>query len=348
VTAAPPRPTALGPAVATGTTEGDRAVLVLAVIGGAPDLAVLASVAAAHRFDLRALATADELVTEGARRQPDAIVIDAEHPELDAYTLCAALKDTPATATIPIVLVTSSDVEEARWRALRVGCDEVLERPIDRQLLAFRIASFAYLRRAWATTRSSDNVLEALRRFALARDRADGRSERRLARACREFGRYLGLAEPELRALELAAALHDIGEIGIPPSILLKRGPLSPSEVEVMKRHTEIGAALLEPLANTQLLVSIVRHHHEQWSGRGYPDRLAGEAIPLLARVFRLLDVYDAVTQDRPYQRAYDLVEAIDIVAQDARDGGADPRLFEQFRTWLAAGGSAAWTTEPG
>jgi HD-GYP domain-containing protein (c-di-GMP phosphodiesterase class II) len=181
----------------------------------------------------------------------------------------------------------------------------------------------------------ADGHTELLVRLAVTaelRDDATGKHCFRVGRLAMLLGRRAGLPERELAALDLAARLHDIGKIVIPDAILLKPGPLDATETHLMRSHTVIGADILAgsaiPAADSAR--AIARHHHERWDGNGYPDGLAREAIPLAARVAALADVYDALTHDRPYKRAWSHGHAIDYIA-GVRGTQFDPRLTDLF-----------------
>lgn len=313
----------------------DTTVRVLIVHSDPADLAVLASVVAANSFELRVLEPGADVVGETRNYQPDSVVLDVRQRTSDGYALCRSLKSDPQTASVPVILTGSLDGPEARTRAFAVGCDDFLEKPINRQILAHRLRSFARLRRAWGATAHSEPLLAALCRFVRARDHARGRSDDRLHRMCERFGAALRLGPREQAALEQAALLHDIGEIGLPETIFAKAGPLTHAERSLVELHTEIGAELLHSLPDTELLASIVRHHHERFDGNGYPDQLAADEIPVLARVFRILDVFDAVTREQVYQRAHSRAEALAILRSEARDGSIDPSMLDVFERWL-------------
>ena len=141
----------------------------------------------------------------------------------------------------------------------------------------------------------------------------------------------MGIVDPALlKAIDAAALLHDLGKLGIPDYLLNKPGPLSPSEFEQVKRHVTIGAEILSGLPSSSPLVAIVRHHHENWDGTGYPDSLRGSDIPIGARVLSVIDCYDALTSERPYRRALSRERAIAII--QARSGTiADPAVVAAF-----------------
>jgi len=128
------------------------------------------------------------------------------------------------------------------------------------------------------------------------------------------LGRRLALPPVDLERLERGGLLHDIGKIGVSSGVLDKQGPLDADEWEQMRAHTTLGAMILEPIARYADIIPIVRHHHERWDGGGYPDHLAGEAIPYLARVLALADVYDALTSDRPYRAGMTPRKALSMI----------------------------------
>jgi putative two-component system response regulator len=169
------------------------------------------------------------------------------------------------------------------------------------------------------------------------RDDATGRHCYRVGRLALLLGRRVGLPEADLDGLELAARLHDIGKLVIPDAILLKAGRLDPTEKHLMRTHAAIGAEILagSALPAAESARAIARHHHERWDGTGYPDRLAGEAIPVAARVAALADVYDALTHERPYKPAWPHEQAVDYIAGE-RGAQFDPRLVDQFLEMMA------------
>jgi putative two-component system response regulator len=186
----------------------------------------------------------------------------------------------------------------------------------------------------------ADGHTELLVRLAVTaelRDDATGKHCFRVGRLAMLLGRRAGLPESELAALDLAARLHDIGKIVIPDAILLKPGRLDATETHLMRSHTVIGADILagSALAAADSARAIARHHHERWDGGGYPDGLAGEAIPLAARVAALADVYDALTHDRPYKQAWPHDHAVAYIA-GVRGTQFDPRLTDLFLAMMA------------
>jgi putative nucleotidyltransferase with HDIG domain len=186
--------------------------------------------------------------------------------------------------------------------------------------------------------------LDTIRSLAAAVDAKDpytrGHAQRVSALAV-EIGRELGLAAPELQALEYGGVLHDIGKIGIPDAILAKRGALTPQEMDVVRAHPVVGAEIVAGVEFLGGAVPAIRHHHERWDGGGYPDGLAGEAIPLVARIVNIADTWDACTSRRPYQDAIpaDLVAAI---LDGLKGAQTDPRVHDALVAVLRRRGELA------
>jgi len=188
----------------------------------------------------------------------------------------------------------------------------------------------AQRKRAMDQLDSTESTLFALARIVEAKDENTGDHCSRLAHKAVGFGRALGLSSPELQALRRGGVLHDIGKLGIPDHILLKPGALTDEEWVVMRQHTTIGYHLVSKLRSLRLTAPIIRHHHERWDGQGYPDGLAGEAIPLPARLMAVADVYDALTQERIYKPAWSMAST---EAQILAGAGTqfDPAVVQAF-----------------
>jgi putative two-component system response regulator len=149
------------------------------------------------------------------------------------------------------------------------------------------------------------------------------------------LGERLGIAEENIKALRWAGIVHDVGKVAVPDLILLKPGPLTPEEMVIMRKHSEVGERICAPLRSFRLVLPIIRHHHEKRNGSGYPDGLRGEEIPLTARILQLADVYDALTTDRPYRTAVASEIALSMMDEEATHGWWDRDLFEVFRDMI-------------
>ena len=226
------------------------------------------------------------------------------------------------------------------WALLRPVQAGVLLLALALGLALFLLLRGTYLRAERALAASYEALLVALARALEAKDdETEGHSERVTAYALR-LGRALGLRREALEDLRRGALLHDLGKIGIPDAVLRKPGPLTEEEKALMRTHPLIGDRILEGLPALQGARGVVRHHHERFDGRGYPEGLQGEEIPLLARIFAVVDAYDAMTSDRPYRRALSHGEALAAIAREAGKQ-FDPQVVRVFLRVFAEGREA-------
>ncbi|MFN3568315.1 MAG: HD domain-containing phosphohydrolase [Caldimicrobium sp.] len=296
---------------------------------------------------------------------PDIILTDYMMPEMDGIELCKIVKNNPETLDIGVILITGVGDLEIRIQGLTVGADDFLNKPFMLPELQARIRSLskvklyhdflknyqkqleeevekkaadliqANLRLQLALHEIKDLSLEIIYRLAKAaeyRDEHTGNHIQRMAHYAVIIGSHLGLSNEALDVLRYAAPLHDIGKLGIPDAILLKPGPLTPKEWEIMKTHTIIGANILKgsKIKYLKAAEKIALYHHERWDGTGYPLGLKGTKIPLFARIVALADEFDALTTDRPYRKALSLEEAFSIIKK-GQGSHFDPELVEIF-----------------
>jgi putative two-component system response regulator len=262
------------------------------------------------------------------RDVPDLVLLDVNMPGLDGFEVCRHIKEEAATKLVPVVMITALDRSEDRVRALEAGADDFMTKPVDRVELVARVRSALKLKAVYDTLESAEHVIFSLASAVEAKDSYTEAHTERVARAARQLGERLGLGDPELDALFRGGMVHDIGKIGIPDAILLKPGPLNRTETLIMRDHPVIGERIVRPLKSSGRLLPIIRHHHERFDGRGYPDGLRGQDIPLLARIVAVCDAHDALISDRPYRKGLSVGEAKQILC----DGGGtewDPELVE-------------------
>jgi putative two-component system response regulator len=265
------------------------------------------------------------------RERPDVVLLDVNMPRLDGFEVCRRLKDNPATRLIPVVLITGLSAIEDRVRGIDAGADDVLSKPFIPLELEARVRSLARLKRYTDELDSAASLILSLGRAIEARDPYTQGHCERLASYATALGSHLGLPDDQQLALYRGGYLHDLGKVGIPDGILLKPGRLDPGEYLVMQRHTVIGDSICRELRLLHDVSPIVRHHHERADGTGYPDRLVGEAIPLLAQLMAVVDVYDALTSERPYRSALTSEQACDELRTEARQGWKNVWLVEEF-----------------
>lgn len=276
------------------------------------------------------------------RERPDLVISDVVMPRQDGFNLCRSIKRDEATRLIPVVLLTSLSGSTERLEGIEAGADDFISKPFDSHELRARVRSLLRIKRCTDELDSAEAVIMSLALTVEARDeRTEGHCQR-LARAAVDLGARIGLGADDLAALRRGGVLHDIGKVGIPDAVLLKPGRLTPDEFERMKTHAEIGDRLCSRLRLLERVRPIVRHHHERLDGSGYPDGLRGSAVPLLAQIVAIVDVYDALTTDRPYRTAWTSERALEELAAEAARGWRDPALVGEFAAMGKAGAVGA------
>ncbi|MGE5234740.1 MAG: HD-GYP domain-containing protein [Acidobacteriota bacterium] len=264
-------------------------------------------------------------------RQPDVILLDVMMPGMDGFEVCRQLKADEETRLLPVVFLTGLDSREARLRGLEAGATDFLAKPFDLVELEVRVRNLVHFRRLTQDLDDAEQMLFAVARAVEARDEGTGEHCDRLSRLASRLGERLRLDQEALKALRRAGYLHDIGKIAIPDSILLKPGKLSPEEWEVMRSHVDIGVRICAPLRSLRPVIPIIQHHHEKQDGSGYPNHLRGDDVPLLARVFQVVDVFDALTNDRPYRKALSPESALAILEDETQRRWWDRRIVDAF-----------------
>jgi putative two-component system response regulator len=304
---------------------------VLVVDDYEPNLSALRLMLQNVGYSVTTASNGREALERVSRDRPDLVLMDVVMPELSGVEVCAVVKGDADTCLTPVVLVSGTQERAARIDGLAAGADDFLSKPVDAEELYARVRSLIRLKRLTDDLESAESLFLTLGRIVEARDPCTQGHCERLAEFATALGISLGLDDSDLAALYRGAFLHDIGKIGVPDSVLLKRGKLTPSEYEVMKNHPVIGDELCATVRSLEPVRPIVRHHHERQDGAGYPDGLAGDEIPLLARIVSVVDVFDALTSDRPYRRALWTETAYEIMRGDAARGWCDAMLVEAF-----------------
>jgi cyclic di-GMP phosphodiesterase len=297
--------------------------------------------------------------------RPDLILLDVMMPEMDGFAVLDQLRQSRRGRDIPVIFVTAMDGAEEEERGLDLGAVDYITKPLRPAIVLARVHNHLELKKARDLLENQNTVLEAevarrmgenlliqdisiraLARLAEIRDPETGNHIRRtqgyvriLAEALRDRPRFAdAISDRLIETLVKSAPLHDIGKVGIPDHILLKPGKLTPEEWEIMKTHAALGADAIEqaqqdsdhPVEFLSLAKDIARHHHEHWDGNGYPDGLAGEAIPLSARLMALADVFDALINRRVYKEPIGFADAHDIIVAE-RGRRFDPDVVDAF-----------------
>jgi putative two-component system response regulator len=349
---------------------GNTRSTVLLVDDNADNLNVLSGLLQPHYTVLAATSGEGALSVAGRTPTPDLILLDVMMPGLDGYEVLARLRANPVTKDIPVVFVTALADSVEEQRGLALGAADYIRKPIQPMLVLSRVrvqleakqardwmkdqnaALEAEVRRRMAENDLTQQVsIRALAHLAETRDPETGnhilRTQgyvQRLAQRLKSHPSFSHLlTDFYIELLARSAPLHDIGKVGIPDHILQKPGKLTPAEWAIMKTHAQQGSEAIEkaetdiakPLEFLVLAKEIAHWHHEKWDGSGYPDGLAGDAIPLSARLMALADVFDALISCRVYKPALPYWQARDIIA-DGRGTHFDPRITDEFLAGFA------------
>lgn len=329
------------------------------------NLQLLQDMLQARGYRVMAFPSGPLALKAAAKYPPDLFLLDVRMPEMNGYEVCRRLKADPELRDIPVLFVSALNETSDKVRAFSSGGVDYVTKPFQAEEVHARVATHLRLRsmqqeleahnlrleslvreKVREISRSQLATIHALSELMETRDYETGAHTERTRTYCRmlalcaqEDSRYVQLADDLfIENIYQAAPLHDIGKFGIPDIILLKPGRLTREEFECMKSHTTIGAMTLKKAYNRhprndflRMGIAIARSHHEKWDGSGYPDGLAGESIPLSARIMAVADVYDALRSKRPYKEAFAHEECVNIIAGSSGTH-FDPRLVQAFK----------------
>lgn len=284
-------------------------------------------------------------------KPPDLILLDIMMPDMGGHEVCRLLKKDEHTRNIPIIFVTAkSDVEDEAY-GFALGAADYITKPISAAIVLARVKTHLELydrsrhlenlvheRTANLLAKSQEleathlEILKRLGRAAEYRDNETGMHVIRLSYYVQLIAKKIGFTDNEAEQLMYASMMHDIGKIGIPDQVLLKPGKLTPEEFDVIKTHPQIGADIIGEHTSSLLQLSrqVALTHHEKWNGKGYPSALQGAAIPLAGRITAIADIFDALTSERPYKKAWSVDDALDLLQKEAGEG-LDPQLVPLF-----------------
>jgi putative two-component system response regulator len=276
--------------------------------------------------------------------RPDLVLLDVLMPGMDGFEVCRRLRSDPVLAEVPILIVTALDDRESRLKGLNAGADDFITKPIDPDELEARVRTILRLNRYRRLLEKQSELEEANRALREAYDTTlegwgrvldlrDGETEghsKRVAQMTVRLALEMGIEGEELLHVRRGALLHDIGKIAIPDRILLKPGKLTSEEWEPMRQHPVYAYETLFSISYLRPALDIPYCHHERWDGSGYPRALKEDQIPLAARIFAVVDVWDALTSDRPYRNAWPEEKVADYLHEQA-GRKFDPHVVEIF-----------------
>ena len=295
---------------------------------------------------------------------PSIVLLDIMMPDMDGYQVLELMKTTPELAKIPVLFITAADSETNESKGLSLGAVDYISKPFNPEVVKVRVDNHLKLRnysesleemvkeKTAELVRTKDKILETMANIIEYRDLESGHHVKRTSELSKAMIDYLYIQGYDRRMINdvdhdtiiKAVPLHDIGKISIPDSILLKPGPLTREEFEIIKTHAAIGSEIVKTMLDEddmqylKYCYDICRYHHERWDGKGYPDGLSGEDIPLSARILAIVDVYDALVSSRTYKPPFSHDKAMNII-KDGAGTQFDPviieallEMHEQFR----------------
>ena len=266
------------------------------------------------------------------QEQPHLILLDVMMPGMTGHEACRILKTDPATAAIPVIFVTALSDTEDEVRGFEAGGVDYITKPVSAPIVRARVRTHLSLVRMDELKETRLQIVQRLGLAAEYKDNETGMHVIRMSHYARLLGIAAGMSDAQADDLLHAAPMHDVGKIGIPDRILQKPGPLDKDEWAIMQSHATIGADIIGEHASGMLKVArdIALSHHEKWDGSGYPGGIAGEAIPLEGRICAIADVFDALTSERPYKKAWTVPDTVAFM-QKQKGQHFDPRLVDLF-----------------
>ena len=320
---------------ATPPSATDRRPTLLLVDDEPTNLQVLRGILQADYRLLYARDGAKALELAKADR-PDLILLDVMMPGMSGHEVCRALKADEATALVPVIFVTALSDAGDEALGFEAGAVDYMIKPVSPPVVRARVRTHLSLVRLDELKRSRLEIVQRLGRAAEYKDNETGMHVLRMSHYAHTLALAIGFDEYQADDLLNAAPMHDVGKIGIPDHILRKPQGLTDTEWAVMRTHTTIGADIIGQHEGGVLAMAgrIALCHHEKWNGKGYPAGLAGEAIPLEARIIAIADVFDALTSVRPYKPAWSVDDAVTLLRRESGEH-FDPRLVDAFLACL-------------
>ena len=304
----------------------------------------LQSILEGEGYQLEMAENGPQAIEKAKEFLPDVILLDVMMPGMTGFEVCQRIRTEPEIAEIPIIMLTALDDRESLLTALKAGADDFISKPFDRYELRARLLGITRLNRYKKLTQeraklqvANEQLLDAyeatIEGWSHAMDLRDRETEghsRRVAELTVNLAQAVGMSQEEIVHLRRGALLHDLGKIGIPDSILHKPSGLTDEEWVIMRKHPQFAHDMLYPIEYLRPALDIPYNHHEKWDGTGYPRGSRGEEIPLAARLFAVIDVWDALTSNRPYRLAWSDEEALTYIREQS-GRHFDPQVVELF-----------------
>ncbi len=296
-------------------------------------------------YDTIEAVNGSEALEKLAEQNPDIVLLDILMPGIDGYEVCRRIKENPDTALLPVIMVTGLGDFDAKMKALSLGADDYINKPISEQELLMRVRNHLRIKHLTDQLENAENVIMTLVRIIEAKDPYTRGHSERVAEHSRRLAEAVGLSAERMQILRRAALLHDVGKIGLDDAIIHSPGKLTEEELQKVHDHPTKGSEMVASLSFLAEAIALIESHHERFDGAGYPGKLAREQIPLEARIIAISDAYDALITDRPYHKAFATADALEEMRRGAQSGQFDPKLIDKFMEIM--GGPPAPPTEP-
>jgi putative two-component system response regulator len=261
----------------------------------------------------------------------DLAVLDVMMPGIDGFELCSRLKDISGKRFFPVILLTALTDRHSKIKGIASGADDFISKPFDASEFMMKIKSLLKLKSLQEELDHSENIILTLAVAMEARDPYTKGHSTRVSKLSTDFVSFLGLSEKDREEMKKAGILHDIGKICLSASLLRKPGPLTTEEVEMIKTHAVLGEELCRPLVSMRKILPAIRHHHERWDGKGFPDGLDGQDIPIMARILAIVDSFDAMVSARPYRDRRSVKVTLETMKSEQYSGQWDSELLSYF-----------------
>ena len=282
-----------------------------------------------YNYDLDFSYDGEDALAKVHGSKPDLVLLDLMMPKISGFEICRSIKQNKETQFIPVIVITALQELDDKLKAIELGADDFLVKPINRLELTTRIKSLLHVKSLHDDLDTSESILISLAEALEAKDFYTRGHSDRVAHIVVLIGKQLGLSDRELDFMRKGSLLHDIGKIAIKESILLKPGKLTEEEMAHVRSHPARGYDICAPLKSLEPCLAIIRSHHERMDGEGYPDQLKGDEIPLTAKVTAVADAFDAMTTDRPYRKGMSKETALKIFNNEIDSGQWDPKVVK-------------------
>jgi putative two-component system response regulator len=324
--------------------ENNMSSMVLIVDDEYAGRETLQSVLEGEGYQLEMAENGMQAIEKAKNLLPDVILLDVMMPGMTGFEVCQRIRSDPEIAEIPIIVLTALDDRESLLTALKAGADDFISKPFDRYELRARLLGITRLNRYQKLIQERAKLQELNAQLLGAyeatiegwshaldlRDRETEGHSRRVTELTVQMAQALGMNEAEIMHLRRGALLHDMGKIGIPDAILHKPASLTEEEWTIMRKHPQLAYDMLHSVVYLHPALEIPLNHHEKWDGTGYPRGLKEEEIPMTARLFAVVDVWDALTSDRPYRKAWSEEQAFSYIREQSGKH-FDPQVVDLF-----------------